>query len=156
MADNKNGKQKLFENADAYRSYLEEDEKQLQDVYDHLLVLQGLSDAQLQALANALPGKGMQHYLIEHIANAISIQSQMQSVLKDKRAIKENALQLALKEANGEEIGDSAAILAQLQSLVNSRKIDAKKSAADKTEKKMTKTDAELDAEIDKRLGNVA
>ena len=156
MADNKNGKQKLFENADAYRSYLEEDEKQLQDVYDHLLVLQGLSDTQLQALSNALPGKGMQHYLIEHIANAISIQSQMQSVLKDKRSIKENALQLALKEANGEEIGDSAAILAQLQALVNSRKIDAKKSAADKTEKKMTKTDAELDAEIDKRLGNVA
>jgi hypothetical protein len=80
-------KQKLFEDADDFKSYLKEDEEELKSVYDHLLKLQELSDNQLNQLSTALPGKGTQRYLVDHITNAISIQSQIQSVLKDKRAI---------------------------------------------------------------------
>lgn len=145
-------KQKIFEDADDFKSYLKEDEEELKSVYDHLLKLQELSDNQLNQLSTALPGKGTQRYLVDHITNAISIQSQIQSVLKDKRAIKENALQLALKQTNGEDVGDAAAILAALQKQINERKLEKHKNNASSLEKKIEKSDAEIDAEIEERL----
>ena len=149
-------KQQIFESADEFKGYLEDDIKELQSVYEHLLTLQELSDGQLEALSTAVPGKGTQRYLVDHITNAIAIQSQIQSVLKDKRAIKENALQLAIKQSNGEDTGDSSAILAALQKVVNEQKIEKRKNKADATEKKITKTEAEIDAEIEERLRDEA
>lgn len=151
-----NQKKQIFESADEFKSYLDDDIKELQSVYEHLLTLQQLSDGQLEALSTAVPGKGTQRYLVDHITNAIAIQSQIQSVLKDKRAIKENALQLAIKQSNGEDTGDSSAILAALQKVVNEQKIEKRKNKAAATEKQLAKTEAEIDAEIDERLRNEA
>jgi len=155
MAENKNSA--IFDEADKYRNYFKEDENALQSVVDRLTKLQGISDSQIEAIAGAQQGRGTQHYLVEHITNAIAIQSQMQSVLKDKRSIKERALEIALKVSNGEDIGDGAAVLASLQSLIKEQKKNAEKRAANLENKvesveENTLSEEEIDAEIERKI----
>lgn len=144
----------IFEEADKYRDYFKDDESALQNLVERLEKLQNISDQQITTIASAAQGRGTQHYLIEHITNAIAIQSQLQSVLKDKRSIKEKSIDLALKTSRGEDSGDGNEILTSLQNLIKEQK-----RAAENTDKLETiilrnkKTDSELDDEIVKKLG---
>ena len=153
----------LFHDADEYRSYFKEDEEALQGIITRLETLQSISDNQINAIAQVSQGgtsvsRGTQHYLIEHITNAIQIQSQMQSVLKDKRSIKESALTLAIKKAGGEENTDDAkAILASLTTVISDMK-KKNQAAVEKLESAVenTITDEEsdqLNEEIKRKLG---
>lgn len=154
---------KIFQDADEYRSYFKEDEEALQSVISRLEKLQSISDKQIDAIAaisqqGTSASRGTQHYLIEHVTNAIQIQSQMQSVLKDKRSIKESALTLALKKAGGEENTDDAkAILASLTTVISEMK-KKNNAATDRLETAVNNTisdeeNSKLDEEIKRKLG---
>ena len=163
MADEKE-KNQIFKYADEYREYFKEDEDALQGVVDRLTKLQTISDTQITqieqyTLSGSAASRGTQHYLIEHITNAIQIQSQMQSVLKDKRSIKESALTLALKKAGGEENTDDAkAILASLTTVISDMK-KRNQTAVSKLEESVTaptitpEENDQLDEEIKRKLG---
>lgn len=154
---------KVYQDAEAYREYFKEDEEALKNIITRLETLQTISDNQINAIAQVSQqgtsvSRGTQHYLIEHITNAIQIQSQMQSVLKDKRSIKESALTLALKKAGGEENTDDAkAILASLTTVISDMKkknlaaVDRLEGAVEKT---ITQEESDqLDEEIKRKLG---
>ncbi len=154
---------KLFQDAEEYRSYFKEDEDALQGIIARLQTLQTISDNQINAIAQVSQqgtsvSRGTQHYLIEHITNAIQIQSQMQSVLKDKRSIKESALTIALKKAGGEENTDDAkAILASLTTVISEMKkknLSAVEHLESTVEKTITDEESDLlNEEIKRKLG---
>ena len=146
-------KQAIFNDADLFAEYLKDNDAELTSLLKKLTELEGISDKQMSAIMSMPAGRGTQHYLIEYLNSNISIQTQKQSILKDKRDIRNNALNLALKNMKGEDIGDAADVLAKLQILVNTRKQEAA-DAVGKIEEGIAKakTDAELDAEIEKKL----
>ena len=154
MADTTPKRDPIFDEADKYRDYFADDEKDLQELIKRLTKLQNISDKQIDDISAVAPGKGTQHYLIEHITNAIAIQNQLQSVLKDKRQIKEKSLEIALKNIDGDNIGDGNDILASLQRLIKEQKEKANKNA-ETLESKIENSGEEidLDAEIEKKLG---
>lgn len=146
-------KQAIFNDADLFAEYLKDNDAELTSLLNKLTELEGISDKQMSAIMSMPAGRGTQHYLIEYLNSNISIQTQKQSILKDKRDIRNNALNLALKNMKGEDIGDAADVLAKLQILVNTRKQEAA-DAVGKIEEGIAKakTDAELDEEIEKKL----
>jgi hypothetical protein len=146
-------KQAIFNDADLFAEYLKDNDAELTSLLKKLTELEGISDKQMSAIMSMPAGRGTQHYLIEYLNSNISIQTQKQSILKDKRDIRNNALNLALKNMKGEDIGDAADVLTKLQILVNTRKQEAA-DAVGKIEEGIAKakTDAELDAEIEKKL----
>lgn len=146
-------KQAIFDDADLFAEYLKDNDAELTSLLNKLSELEGISDKQMSAIMSMPAGRGTQHYLIEYLNSNISIQNQKQSILKDKRDIRNNALSLALKNMKGEDIGDAADVLAKLQILVNNRKQEAA-DAVGKIEGSIVKSDADLDEEIQKKLAN--
>jgi len=94
--------------------------------------------------------KGGQHYLIEHVKNAVALQSQRQSIIKDKFTMKKTILDFTFKE--GDE-GSDQNLFKELTKLVeNSKTKIAKSNAAHKeVAEEITKTQ---DNEIDEILGD--
>jgi hypothetical protein len=87
--------------------------------------------------------KGAQHYLIEHIKNAISLQSQRQSLIKDKFGIKKAILDYAMKRTEDETSGKE--LFEEIERLV---KMDKEKIKATDT----VENDESLDDRIDEIL----
>jgi len=96
--------------------------------------------------------KGGQHYLTEHIKNAVALQSQRQSLYKDKFAIKKTILDFTFKE--GDE-GSDQNLFKELQKLVENgkKKIEAINQKNEKITIKIEKDEEDLNKEIDAELG---
>lgn len=62
--------------------------------------------------------KGVQHYLIEHITNAVQLQTQRQGLRRDRFAIKKAIIDYASKFAEENESGDENAIIAKINELM--------------------------------------
>ena len=133
----------LFKNSEVIRAYFSDDEKQLDNVLDELSEMQD----KLKELINNFidnPGmRGTQKVLSDQIANFISIQTERQSILKDKRAIKENSLNIAIKTSSADETTERDQILNNLVSMI-------KNSKQNQTD--IIEDNDLLDAEIQKRL----
>ena len=93
--------------------------------------------------------KGSQHYLIEHITNAVQLQSQRQSLRKDKFSIKKAIMDYAAKFADDEskdKDGDS-----HVAELIN-KLLEQDRSA--KQSQMAPLSEEDIDAEIDKVIKN--
>lgn len=72
-----------------YEDYFKEDLKAIDDELETSKKYSKIIDAEIDKLsAPGLPTKGSQHYLIEHITNAVQLQTQREGLRKDKVNIK--------------------------------------------------------------------
>lgn len=133
----------LFKNSEVIRAYFSDDEKQLDNVLNELSEMQD----KLKELINNFidnPGmRGTQKVLSDQIANFISIQTERQSVLKDKRAIKENSLNIAIKTSSADDSTERDQILNNLVSMIKNTK---------QSQTNIVDDNDMLDIEIQKRL----
>jgi hypothetical protein len=103
-------------------------------------------DAELKKFDESLPGKNSQYYLIEHLKNAIELQSQRQALIKDKFSIKKAILDYSMKNQDDENAGK--VLFDELSKLV---KVD--KDKLEDLRKKIDSNDAKkLDEKIDELL----
>lgn len=103
-------------------------------------------DAELRKFDESLPGKNSQYYLIEHLKNAIELQAQRQSLIKDKFAIKKAILDYSIKTDADENEGK--VLFDELSKLV---KLDKEKF--EQIKRKIDENDAKkLDEKIDELL----
>ena len=85
-----------------FNEYFEEDLKAIEEELAKSKEYSKIIDAQIETLSSQGPlgpNKGGQHYLIEHIANAVQLQTQRQGLRKDRFAIKKAILDYANKAA---------------------------------------------------------
>ena len=103
-------------------------------------------DAELKKFDDSLPGKNTQYYLIEHLKNAIELQAQRQSLIKDKFSIKKAILDYSIKTDADENEGKI--LFDELSKLV---KLDKEKF--EQIKRKIDEKDAKkLDEKIDELL----
>jgi len=95
----KENKRKEFE--EYFRSILEEIEREFEKSNNYSKKI----DAELEKFETAMPSKGTQFFVAEHMKNAISLQSQRQSLIKDKFAIKKAILDYTMKNEEDESAG---------------------------------------------------
>lgn len=96
----------------------------------------------VQTLQAGVPSKGSQHYLIEHIKNAVALQTQRQSLRKDKFSIRKAIIDYSNK--NKDESG-GVDIVGEVQKLIQETKA---------TENLTTPTIID-DADIDDAIENI-
>ena len=115
----------LNENLKKYQEYFSED---LEAIEEELKKSKGYSeiiDREIKNLETTTlgPTKGSQHYLIEHISNAVELQTQRQGLRRDRFAIKKAIIDYASKFADVEEKEGSQADLSKLiEELLNKDK----------------------------------
>ena len=93
--------------------------------------------------------KGSQHYLIEHINNAVALQTQRQGLRKDRFAIKKAIMDYAAKFADNQDSNSEENLTELINKLLEKDKKDLKTniiSEPDSTE------DEDLDSAIDNIL----
>jgi hypothetical protein len=141
MANDNNSRRKEYETY--FQEILKEVEKEFEksDNYSKKI------DAELARFADSMPSKGTQYYLIEHIKNAISLQMQRQSLIKDKFSIKKAILDYAMKSTDDENAGKT--LFDELAKIVN---IDKQKLADLGKKIEETKIQDNLDEKIDELL----
>lgn len=143
-------KESLNEELSKYEKHFSEDIKAIDEELEKSKGYSDIIDNEIKKLT--APGmatnRGGQHYLIEHITNAVQLQTQRQSLRKDKFAIKKAILDYALKFADDDIGSDGTAdYTAILQKLLD----------ADKKEKTKDSTvilNEDVDSEIDRQLEN--
>ena len=102
--------------------------------------------SKLTAVQSIGANKGSQRYLIEHITNAVSLQTQRQSLRKDKVALKKAILDYTNKDTKNEsETGDMTNLVKELIDLAKDKK---------KEENSITMPSIDIDSEIDAMLGD--
>lgn len=106
-------------------------------------------DDEIKKFEGALASKGTQFYIVEHLRNAIELQAQKQSLIKDKFAIKKAILDYAMKTENNEN--DGKTIFAELSKIV---KIDKQKLNELGKKIENSQSPEELDRKIDELLEN--
>jgi hypothetical protein len=133
------GKLNMKEFEDYFNDIFKELEKEFEksDEYSKKI------DAELKRFEGSMLSKGTQYYLIEHLKNAIELQSQRQALIKDKFAIKKAILDYAMKNQDDENAGKT--LFNELSKII---KLDKEKF--DKLAKKIDeKKEQELDKKID-------
>ena len=140
-------KDKLGPNVELYRAYFKEDLDAIEEELAKSKEYSKIIDTEINALsAPGLATKGSQHYLIEHITNAVELQTQRQGLRKDRVAIKKLIMDYANRKED-REIGDGDAD--NLNDVMN--KLLALSSKPDMTVKESPE---EIDSDIDKALGD--
>ena len=136
---------KFGPNVELYRAYFKEDLDAIEEELAKSKEYSKIIDTEINALsAPGLATKGSQHYLIEHITNAVELQTQRQGLRKDRVAIKKLIMDYANRKEDresGEEDADN------LNDVMN--KLLALSSKPDMTVKESTE---DIDSDIDKAL----
>ena len=140
-------KDKFGPNVELYRAYFKEDLDAIEEELAKSKEYSKIIDTEITALsAPGLATKGSQHYLIEHITNAVELQTQRQGLRKDRVAIKK----LIMDYANRKEDRESGEGDAEnLNDVMN--KLLALSSKPDMTVKESPE---DIDSDIDKALGD--
>lgn len=140
-------KDKFGPNVELYRAYFKEDLDAIEEELAKSKEYSKIIDTEINALsAPGLATKGSQHYLIEHITNAVELQTQRQGLRKDRVAIKK----LIMDYANRKEDRESGEGDAEnLNDVMN--KLLALSSKPDMTVKESPE---DIDSDIDKALGD--
>ena len=138
---------KFGPNVELYRAYFKEDLDAIEEELEKSKEYSKIIDKEITALsAPGLATKGSQHYLIEHITNAVELQTQRQGLRKDRVAIKK----LIMDYANRKEDRESGEGDAEnLNDVMN--KLLALSSKPDMTVKESPE---DIDSDIDKALGD--
>lgn len=137
MEENKKGSE--------YEKYFKEDLEAIEEELSKSKEYSKIIDKEIEMLsAPGLPSKGSQHYLIEHITNAVQLQTQRQGLRKDRVAIKKLIMDYQRKD-DLKDVGDEQNILDEVKKLLEKdKKIDSKDLKP--------KNDVNLDSEIDNIL----
>lgn len=149
-ADNKK-ENKLIENKKIFEDYFKDDLDAIEEELEKSKEYSGIIDNQITKLnESTLMAKGSQHYLIEHISNAVQLQSQRQSLRKDRFTIKKTIMDYASKISSGEDT-DSKDMLMALESILEKER----KKAKETLNEKIAELDGDVDSEIDNILNDV-
>jgi phage terminase large subunit-like protein len=110
---------KKKENINEYEQYFAGILAELESEFAKTEVYSKTTDEEIKKFENTIGSKGGQHYLVEHIKNAINLQAQRQSIIKDKFAIKKAVLDYAMKndlsEAEGKSLFDEITRLVEIE-----------------------------------------
>lgn len=137
---------KFGPNVELYRAYFKEDLDAIEEELAKSKEYSKIIDKEITALsAPGLATKGSQHYLIEHITNAVELQTQRQGLRKDRVAIKKLIMDYANRKEDRES-GDGDAV--DLNDAMN--KLLAQINKPDMTVKESSE---DIDSDIDKALG---
>ena len=140
-------KDKFGPNVELYRAYFKEDLDAIEEELAKSKEYSKIIDTEITALsAPGLATKGSQHYLIEHITNAVELQTQRQGLRKDRVAIKKLIMDYANRKEDRES-GEGDAD--NLNDVMN--KLLALSSKPDMTVKESPE---DIDSDIDKALGD--
>ena len=140
-------KDKFGPNVELYRAYFKEDLDAIEEELAKSKEYSKIIDTEINALsAPGLATKGSQHYLIEHITNAVELQTQRQGLRKDRVAIKKLIMDYANRKEDRES-GEGDAD--NLNDVMN--KLLALSSKPDMTVKESPE---DIDSDIDKALGD--
>ena len=140
-------KDKFGPDVELYRAYFKEDLDAIEEELAKSKEYSKIIDTEINALsAPGLATKGSQHYLIEHITNAVELQTQRQGLRKDRVAIKKLIMDYANRKEDRES-GEGDAD--NLNDVMN--KLLALSSKPDMTVKESPE---EIDSDIDKALGD--
>jgi len=142
-------RESIFENREIIEQYFEPELKALMEELDKSKEYSKTIDDEIKKLSFPSLGsnKGSQHYLIEHITNAVQLQTQRQGIWRDVVSIKAKILDYSIKLADEDrETGKDGEYLKALSELIEMRKSDNKK------EEKVEQDESELDSQIDKAL----
>ena len=138
----------LFKTAEEFLKYFNAELEKINISYNKCEEMEQIINKHITAIDNAPAGKGTQHYLIEHTANMISIQTEKQSLVKEITSLKQKAIEFAMKITNKEEsLSDHEAIMLALDKL-----IEKEKKMSFTQSKPAPQDDATLDDEIQRRL----
>ena len=138
-------KDKFGPNVELYRAYFKEDLDAIEEELAKSKEYSKIIDTEITALsAPGLATKGSQHYLIEHITNAVELQTQRQGLRKDRVAIKKLIMDYANRKEDRES-GEGDAD--NLNDVMN--KLLALSSKPDMTVKE---SQEDIDSDIDKAL----
>lgn len=125
------------EDLDAIEEELEKSKEYSKIIDDEIAKLSGV-----QSLGS---NKGSQRYLIEHITNAVSLQTQRQSLRKDRVAVKKMIIDFASRD-NKSEDGQAINIAETVERLIN-------KTKENMTSQVSSQSNDMLDSDIDAILG---
>jgi hypothetical protein len=131
MKNNKN------ENIKQYEEYFADILIELEREFAKTEAYSKKTDDELQKFEGMISSKGGQHYLVEHIKNAINLQSQRQSIIKDKFNIKKAILDYAMKsdlsEMEGKSLFDEISRIVEIEK----ERIKRENSLTDKESEEM-------------------
>lgn len=134
-------------NIEFYKNYFKEELEAVDEELEKSKKYSEIIDKEIDKLSMPALGanKGGQHYLIEHINNAVQLQTQRQSLRKDKFTIKKSILDYAAKFAEDAGSSEEKELAVLIEELLN-------KDKKEKIETVNIVNDVDLDAEIDKAI----
>lgn len=130
-----------------YEDYFKDDLELLNAEFEKSLTYAEKIDREIDKFDGLVGAKGAQHYLIEHIKNAIALQSQRQSILKDKFSIKKSLLDYSIKSDNADS-ESSKSLFDELNKLIKEG-VDARTKAVPAPEVNLKNIDDEIDKIVD-------
>jgi hypothetical protein len=138
------GKKKEYE--EYFKEILEELEKEFEKSNEYSIKI----DSEIKKFEELMPNKGTQYFLIEHLKNAVALQSQRQSIIKDKFSIKKAVLDYVMKDNKDEAEGK--VLFEELSKIVQGDKEKLKNitNAVETTMKKQENLDKKIDEILEK------
>ena len=140
------------ESVQKYSEYFAEDLQAIEEELEKSKEYSKIIDDEINKLTSVQTlgaNKGNQRYLIEHITNAVSLQTQRQSLRKDRVAVKKMIVEFASRD-NRSEDGQAANVMETVERLIASSKEKMTSTSQDTTQSMQ-----DLDSDIDLILGNV-
>jgi hypothetical protein len=127
-----------------FKGVLKELEDEFQKSNEYSLKI----DEEINKFKDFVGSKNGQHYLVEHIRNAIELQGQRQSLIKDKFIIKKAILDYAMKNEEDENTGKNLFDILSKITEIDKTKLIKKTVKQDETEidealEKLSKQDDE-------------
>lgn len=138
---------KFGPNVELYRAYFKEDLDAIEEELAKSKEYSQIIDKEITALsAPGLATKGSQHYLIEHITNAVELQTQRQGLRKDRVAIKKLIMDYANRKEDRESgEGDADNLNDAMNKLL---------ALSSKPDMSVKERPEDIDSDIDKALGD--
>jgi hypothetical protein len=137
------------ESVKKYMTYFSEDldaiEEELQKSKEYSKIIDD-EIAKLSGVQSLGSNKGSQRYLIEHITNAVSLQTQRQSLRKDRVAVKKMIIDFASRDTKSED-GQAINLTETVERLIK----NARENITSVSQSQQINTD--LDSDIDAILG---
>lgn len=129
-----------------FEKYFAEDLKAIEEELAKSKEYSAIIDNEIQNLKATAVGmvKGNQRYLIDHIHNAVELQTQRQSLRRDKFAIKKAIIEYTNKNDTGSASGEFQELLEKM--IASDRKEKITNTTVS------TQSEVDLDAEIDRLL----
>lgn len=131
-----------------FEEYFEEDFKDLEKEYSKSKKYSEIIDTQIDELMNLIKegnARGAQHYLTEYISNVASLQSQRQSIIKDRVNMKLQILNMYKKQQDAQQNGDGEKLAKLLEQFITNTPVQDEENKINIEQKSEEELDAELE-----------